>query len=355
VDDYGLARISGGLNLLDPVRATDVKMEFRNLLMSSLSPYSVQFAGREIAEGKLDLDLLYRINDGRMQGQNAIVMRDLVLGDKVESPGAASLPLGLAVALLKDANGVIDIELPVEGDLNDPKFRIGGVIWKAFVGLVTKIASAPFRLLGSLVGSESEDLGQFQFLAGRADLTPPELEKIVLLRQALRERPELAIEVSGGFVPAIDVPALQYLSLRAEVLSRLGEETVPAGEELLMLDARIRATLEALFAERFPAIALDTVQAAHRAAPADDPEGAPVLDDLAYAGELRDRLLAGVAIGEPELAALANQRAEAIRAAFLAGGEFAAERIAVTAPTEAEPEGEDWVLMELGLAVDHSP
>jgi hypothetical protein len=351
VDDYGLARIHGDLNLMDPLRATDITMEFRNLLMSNLSPYSVQFAGREIAEGKLDLDLLYRIENGRMTGQNDIVMSDLVLGAKVEHPGAASLPLGLAVALLKDANGVIDIELPVEGDVNDPQFRIGGVIWQAFVGLVTKIVSAPFRLLGRLVGADSEDLGQFRFLAGRADLTPPEREKIELLQKALRERPELAIEVSGGYVSAVDVPALQLGRLRDAVLRRAGVAATVEGEEIRLLDDRLHATLEAIFAERFPETPLDTLKAAHTVSPADDPEGEPVLDGLAYAAALRDRLLASEPIGQAELDALANARAAAIHEAFLAGDEFAAGRITVIAPSEAATEGADWVVMELGLAV----
>jgi hypothetical protein len=352
VDDYGLARISGGLNLMDPIRATDISMEFRNLLMSNLSPYTVQFAGREIAEGKLDLDLVYRIDDGLMQGDNDIVMSDLVLGDKVEHPGAASLPLGLAVALLKDANGVIDIKLPVEGDVNDPQFRIGGVVWQAFVGLVTKIVSAPFRLLGNLVGAETEDLGRFQFLAGRSDLTPPEMEKIALLQKALRERPELAIEVSGGFVAAVDVPALQYQRLRDAVLERIGEEEAPEGEEIRLLDERLRSALEALFAERFPETSLDTLKAAHTAPPAEDAEAEAVLDKLAYAADLRDRLLASEPIGQAELESLANARAAAIRQAFLAGGEFDASAITVTEPQETESEDGEWVLMELGVAVE---
>ena len=352
VDDYGMARIHGDLKLMDPFRATDITMEFHNLLMSNLSPYSVQFAGREIAEGKLDLDLLYRIDNGRMTGQNDIVMSDLVLGAKVEHPGASSLPLGLAVALLKDANGVIDIELPVEGDVNDPEFRIGGVIWQAFVGLVTKIVSAPFRLLGRLVGADSEDLGQFRFLAGRADLTPPEMEKIAMLQKALRERPELAIEVSGGFVAAVDVPALQHDRLRDAVLQRAGVAATVEGEEIRLLDNRLHTALEAIFVERFPETPLETLKAAHMEPPADDPEGEPVLDGLAYATDLRDRLLASEPIDRAELDALANARAAAIHEAFLAGGEFSAERITVIAPTEAETEGEDWVVMELGLAVE---
>jgi len=352
VDEYGLARIEGAMNLLDPVRSTDVTMEFRNLQMSNLSPYTVQFAGREIDEGKLNLDLGYRIADGQLQGQNAVVMSDLVLGDEVDSPDAVSLPLGLAVALLTDADGVIDIDLPVAGDINDPEFKIGGVIWKAFAGLITKIVTAPFRLLGALIGIDSEDLGQFQFLAGRADLTPPELEKVAQLQEALRQRPELAIEVSGPFDPAIDVPALQYQQLRSVVTERLGEDYANPDEEFRMLNEEIRIVFEALFVERFPDTPLDSVKADHLVPPADKPQGEPVLDQTAYAADLRDRLLASETVGQQDLEALANARAEAIRAAFIADGEFDAARIVIAAPSAAEPEESEWVVMELGVVAE---
>jgi hypothetical protein len=352
VDDYGLARIDGAMDLLDPVSKTDVTMEFRNLLMSNLSPYTIQFAGREIDEGKLDLDLTYRIDGGQLIGQNDIVMSDLVLGDEVDSPDAVSLPLGLAVALLTDANGVIDIDLPVEGDINDPEFAIGGVIWQAFVGLVTKVVTAPFRLLGSLIGIESEDLGQFQFLAGRTDLTPPELEKVEQLRQALQQRPELAIEVAGVFDPAVDVPALQFLRLRSEIIERIGEGYAQPGEELRMLSEEIRGGLEALFVERNPDVPLDSVKAVHLAPPADDPEGKPRLDDLAYATDLRDRLLAAEEIGQQDLDELANSRAEAVRTAFLASGKFDENRIVLVAPKASESDDGEWVVMELGVVAE---
>lgn len=352
VDEYGLARIEGAMDLLDPVRSTDVTMEFRNLRMSNLSPYSIDFAGRAIDEGKLNLDLVYRIEDGRMAGQNAIVMSELVLGEKIDSPNAASLPLGLAVALLTDANGVIDIDVPIEGDVNDPEFRLGGVIWKALTGLITKVVSAPFRLLGSLIGVESEDFGQFQFLAGRADLTPPELEKISQLQAALQQRPELAVEVGAVFDPAIDVPALQYQQLRAVVLARLGEGYASPGEKLSMLDEDIRAVFESLFAQRFPDVPLESVSAAHRAPPADDPEGEPVLDQLAYAADLRDRLLAAEDVGQPELDSLAITRAQAIRDAFLAGGGLDEARIAIGEPVAVKSQDPEWVVMELGVAAN---
>lgn len=350
VDEFGLARIEGSMRVLDPIGHTDVSLEFRNLLMSQLSPYSAQFAGREIDEGKLDLDLHYFIQQGQLQGQNDIVMSDIVLGAEVESPDAVSLPLGLAVALLKDSNGVIDIDLPVEGDINDPEFRIGGVVMKAIVGLITKVVSAPFRMLGALIGVDSEDFGQFQFLAGRSDLTPPELEKIIQLQQALNERPQLGIELSGVIDAAIDTPQLQFFRLRDTVLQRLGTEKSSEDQEIAMLDEELRSTLEAIFSERFPDESADSLKALHMAPPADDPEGKPVLDDLAYAVALRDRLLASEEISAADLDALANARAEAVRSAFLASGEFDESRIVIVAPSKVESEDGEWVPMELGVA-----
>lgn len=352
VDDYGLARIDGFMSPVDPTQQTDVTMQFRNLLMANFSPYSAEFAGREIEAGKLDLDLRYRLEAGALHGENAIVMSDLVLGDEVDNPDAASLPLELAVALLTDANGVIDINLPVEGDVNDPEFKIGGVIWQAFTGLITKVVSAPFRLLGNLIGIESEDLGQFEFLAGRYDLTPPEREKILQIGQALQQRPELNISVTGAFDPAIDTPALQYQRLKAAVVERIGQDNAPGEEAFRMLSEEIRAALEAIHLERFPAVPLEELKAAHRAPPEGDPEGQPVLDELAYAADLRDRLLAAEEITTQDLEALADTRAEAIRTAFLEGAALDAGRIQIEAPVATESEDGEWVVMELGVVTE---
>jgi uncharacterized protein involved in outer membrane biogenesis len=352
VDEYGLARIEGGMTVLDPLVDTDVSVEFRNLLMSSFSPYTVQFAGYKIAGGKLDLDLNYVIQQGQLAGQNDIVLSDVELGEKVDSPDAASLPLGLAIALLKDSEGVIDVDLPVEGDVNDPEFKIGGVVWKAIAGLITKVVSAPFRLLGNLIGIESEDLGTFQFLAGRTDLTPPELEKIGQLRQALEQRPELIVEISGVYDTDIDTPVLQYFELRNELLARLGEAPADDTLENELLDVKVRGVLETLYREQFPDADPEALKAAHTAPPADDPEGKPVLDDLAYATDLRDRLLAEITISAADLEALANQRARVIADAFLAESGFGADRVRLTEAQEVESEDGEWLVLELGVAAD---
>jgi hypothetical protein len=352
VDEYGLARIDGAMNLFDPLAKTNITVEFRNLAMSDLSPYSVQFAGRKIAEGKLDLELLYAIDGGMLQGQNDIVLSDLLLGEKVEHPDAASLPLGLAVALLKDANGVIDIDLPVEGDVNDPEFRIGGVIWQAFVGLITKVVTAPFRLLGSLIGVDSEDLGQFQFLPGRFDLTPPELEKVAQLQEALQQRPQLVVEIGGVYDPVLDTPALQQFRLREIALERMGREAGEReGTDVEMMDEEIRATLETLYTERFPDSSLDMLKAEYTTPPADS-KGKPELDQLAYSAGLWKRLWASEPIGQAELEALADQRAAALQEAFLVSGEFDPARVTVIAPSKVESEDGKWVSLELGMAAN---
>lgn len=352
VDEYGLARIEGSMNMLDPIRHTNVAVDFRNLLMPTLSPYTVQFAGREIDEGKLDLGLVYAIEEGQLHGENSVVLSDLVLGNKVDHPDAASLPLGLAVSLLKDADGVIKIDLPVDGDINDPEFRIGGVVWQAVTTLITKIVSAPFRLLGNLIGIDSEDFGQFEFLAGRADLTPPELEKIVKLEEALQKRPELQIEISGVTDKTIDIPALKLIRLRDIASERLGEGLGVQDDETLMLDEEIRAVVELMFTERFPEVPLEGLKTGHTVSPADNPDGKPVLDELAYATELWSRLLAAEVISDQDLTELANARAEVIRTAFLTSGQIDANRIAISEPTEVESEDGEWVMLELAVASD---
>ena len=352
VDKYGLARIEGSINVLDPTQKTAIQIQFRNLAMSNFSPYSAQFTGRKIDKGKIELGLRYNIDKGLLDGNNELVIRDLALGEKVDSPDASNLPLDLAIALLKDADGKIDVKLPVGGNVDDPDFQIGGVIWDAFTGLITDVAAAPFRMLGNLLGINAEELGQVEFLAGRADLTPPEREKIAQLQQALAQRPQLIIEISGVSAAAIDIAALKYSSLKSNLLARMGEDSIRNRESDIMLDVEIRSQLEILFIERFPATSLKALKAEHRLPPADDPTGKPQLDELAYAIDLKDRLLASENIGEPELLILAQARAEAVSRAFLASGEFASDRVVISEPTQVDSEDSEWVVMTLGVTTN---
>jgi len=314
VNDYGLSQISGTLNTFDPANHTNIELIFRNLSLSDYSPYTASFAGREIASGKMELNLKYQIDSGQLQGEHDLTLTNLTLGDRVDHPDASSLPLGLAVSLLKDANGVIELDLPVSGDMNDPEFKIGGIILKAFSNLLTKLVSAPFRLLGNLIGVTSEDLGNIEFEPGRADLTLPEIEKIVNLIRGLGERPELSLVIAGVADRRLDEPALKSAALRAEVIARLESEYEPGKD---MLDEEIVEVLEAILGERRPDLPLDEIKTPHMTPPADNAEGRLQLDELAYVAELRDRLLASVEITDSRLIELANERAKVIKGALL--------------------------------------
>ena len=227
VDQYGQAKIGGEVNVFDPLGFTDMTMIFRNIEMSSLTPYSGKFAGRKIEAGKLSLDLEYKIDNGKLLGDHQIVVDRIKLGGNVDSPGATSLPLDLAIALMEDKNGVIDIGLPIRGDLNDPEFSFGHLIGQALAKLITNIVTAPFRVLGAMFPGGSDSLDTVTFAPGKYILPPPEKEKIKKLAEALRQRPQLTLEVQGRYSAADDGTALKGLSVRRQLAAKLGTSAAP--------------------------------------------------------------------------------------------------------------------------------
>jgi uncharacterized protein involved in outer membrane biogenesis len=230
VDEYGSSKIEGEINAFDPKQFTDIAMVFRNLEMTNLTPYSGKFAGRKIDYGKLSLDLQYKVENSQLLGDNKIVIDSLKLGEKVESPDAINLPLGLAIALLRDANGIIDIGLPVTGNLDDPEFRYGGLIWKALVNLLTKIVTSPFRALGALFGDGEEILNAVNFEPGAGDIPPPEQEKLAKLLEALTRRPQLKLVVTGRYHSDADGQAIRQLQVRRALAETSGTVLEP-GED----------------------------------------------------------------------------------------------------------------------------
>lgn len=251
VDDYGLARAFGQINLFKPADFTDVRVIFRNVEMTRLTPYSATFAGRKINSGKLSLDLRYKFNQRRLEADNQVIMDRLTLGERVESPQAKDLPLDLAIAILQDANGRIELGLPVSGSLDDPQFSYGGILWTAFLNVVTKVVTAPFRALASLFGG-SEKFEDIAFEPGRARLTPPEREKLMRLAEALNKRPALVLTIHGVYADA-DRGALQDRQLRRTVAEKAGvqlEAREDAGP-LSTRDPNTRSAIESLFSDRF--------------------------------------------------------------------------------------------------------
>ncbi len=229
VDDYGSARVRGAIQPFQATEFTDLKLTFRNLEMTNLTPYSGKFAGRRIDSGKLSVDLEYKIKQRQLAGENKFIVNKLKLGERVESPDAMKLPLDLAIALLQDSNGVIDLDLPVSGSLDDPQFSYGRIIWKAIVNVLTKLVTAPFRALGNLLGANAEKFEAVGFDPGASGLLPPEKEKLKTLADALAKRPVLALTIEPGFDPAADRRALQEQAMRRDAASIAGVK-LAAGE-----------------------------------------------------------------------------------------------------------------------------
>ena len=189
-------QIVGNINPLGRDLFVDIRVDFKDIELSTMTPYAAKYAGYAIEKGKLSLSLKYLIEKRMVNAQNKILLDQFTFGDKVDSPTATKLPVRFAVSLLKDRNGLIDLDLPVTGSLDDPQFSVWAVIGQVLSNLLTKAATAPFALLGSLVGGAPE-LSHIEFAYGSADLDSPAQDKLKTLAKVLFERPALKLEIAG--------------------------------------------------------------------------------------------------------------------------------------------------------------
>lgn len=258
VDRYAPVTIKGSVNPFDPMASLDIATSFKRVELTTLTPYSGKFAGYRIRKGRLNLDLHYKITNGQLLAENKVVVEQLQLGEKVDSPDAVSLPLKLAIALLKDVDGKISIELPVSGDLNNPQFSVMPIIWQTLRNLIVKAAAAPFKMIGGLVsGGGSEDLGTVAFAPGSSDLSKDAEAALVKLSQALKERPALRLEIEGTAAKSSDGPLIAEQRLEREyqynyykMLQRRGDK-VPAQASLLEVpDSEKGPLLEGIYRTR---------------------------------------------------------------------------------------------------------
>jgi len=355
VDEHGFVSVTGDVTPLDLSAKTNITVAFQNVPMPKFTAYTIPFAGREIASGSLDLSLGYQVTDSQLNGENSIILRDFELGDEVPHPDAMSLPLGLAVALLKDSEGKIDIDLPVRGDLNDPEFSYGGVVMSALGNLIVKIVASPFTLLGKLIGVEADELESIKFLDGRSDLTPPEMQRAAKLAEALALRPELVLEISGVSDKAADGLALRTAQLDAAVEARITEMTSSGDNDEMYAD-HLKLALEQFFSEQQAAESGESALQALRdqfTTPTVVKEGkdpVPLLDELAYSNEIRRQLIDTQTLGESVFADLANERAENTRIAILANDEGLQDRINIAESRTVEKEPDKMIEMKVTLS-----
>jgi uncharacterized protein involved in outer membrane biogenesis len=367
VDDYGSARVRGSIQPFQATDFTDLKLTFRNLEMTKMTPYSGKFAGRRIDSGKLSADLEYKIKNRQLAGENKLIVNKLRLGERVDSPDALHLPLDLAIALLEDSNGIIDLDLPVSGSLDDPQFSYGKIVWKALVNVLTKLVTAPFRALGKLMGISAEKMEAVNFDPGNSVLTPPEQEKLKTLAEAMAKRPALTLALAPGYDPEADRHALQEQAMRTEAIAVAGIKLAP-GEAPGPVDVnnyKIQTWLEDRYAESAGKEAYTKLRASFQ------DKNAGVMDSQlverlsrrfktrdtgpvsAFHTELLERLTRQTKIPDETLVKLAQARGQVMHDALIKLG-LDASRIDVSAPV-IQTAKENLVGSKMSLGADVKP
>lgn len=341
VDEFGLVEINGAMNPLDVTGQTNITLAFSNLDLPSMTPYTVKFAGREIAEGKADIDLTYEIVESDLSASNNIVIRDIRLGERVESPDAMDLPLDLAVSLLKNSEGVIELNIPVSGDINDPEFAIGPVIRGAIGNAIRNIVTAPFRFLGSLIGSDDDPIDSIRFRAGRSDIAPPEQERLLKLVDALSQRPQLALQIPAPFDETVDKQALQETAVEQRIESLMSEASSDDQRE-----TQRQKILEQLYTAAGLSPDLQTIQ--QQMTSTDDEQSEAELDVLAYNAELKKQLIEAESVSDSQLQTLATQRQNAVFEFVQQNGKLNADQLQTQDSVSVETD-EGWLKMKFDL------
>jgi hypothetical protein len=324
-------QISGSINPLAAAAFADVKASFRDIDLPSFTPYSGKYAGYTIARGTLTMEVSYKLKDRKLAAQNRFLVDQFDFGEKVESKAATKLPVKLAVSLLKDKDGLIDLDLPIEGSLDDPKFRLGKVIWKVIGNLIGKAVTAPFALLGKLFGGGEQELSSIDFADGRDAPDEAARKKLDALAKALESRPALKLEATGRFSGEKDREGLRRLRLDRKVkaqkladLSKKGE--APASvDDVAVGENEYEALLKKAYKkEKFP-----------------KPRNVLGIAKDIPAQEMENLMLTNLPVTDDDMRQLALSRANAVKAYLTGPGKIEAARVFVLEPGEkpAEPAG----------------
>jgi len=330
----GMVKIDGEMDLFDPKRLTDLTINARQVKMPPVTPMSVRYIGHPIDEGKLDITLKYEITNSDLVGSNKFVTDGLALGDKVEGEGMVNLPFKLGVSLLTDKNGLITLEFPIEGNLDDPSFGLGNAIGSASKEIMSELIKSPFKLLGKLGGgSGDEDLRFVEFEAGSPELEVTATDRLTTLAAGAEQRPELILVVEGAWDEAADAAALKEAAFEAQMEGQL------ASQELF----------ESMYRETASGEAIDGLRAQNMVT--DASTGEQVLDETAYYRDLQAALIEAQPVDMAAVQALGEARAEAVRAYMVDTAGIDSGRVRVVeAVAVEEGEGEDdWVRCRLDI------
>jgi uncharacterized protein involved in outer membrane biogenesis len=325
-DRYAPFVLAGKINPLRKDLYVDVRADFKDMDLSTLTPYSGTYIGNAIEKGKLSFGLEYHIAKKKLQAKNDIRIDQLTLGETIDSPKATSLPVGLAIALLKDRNGEIKLDIPVAGEIDDPEFRVGKVVLKVLVNLLVKAATSPFALLSSLMGGE--DLGYVEFDYGLSSLSGENAKKLDGLVNALYERPGLKLEIAGHVDPVKDSEALTAGRMQNMIAAQKIRD-LPKKDDQSVSPESVRVS-----AAEYPVY----LKKAYKSGKFSKPRNVfGIAKDLPDA-EMEKLLLASIQITEDDLRQLASARSRMVKEMILETQKVEPERVFLIEPKSLTPE-----------------
>ncbi|MFL9920803.1 DUF748 domain-containing protein [Paraburkholderia fungorum] len=315
----GPLSIRGTVNPLIAKPALDLTASAHDIELTNLTPYSAKYAGYPITKGKLNVDLHYKLDNDQLNANNHIFIDQLTFGDHVENDTATKLPVRLAISLLKNSRGEIDVNLPVSGSLSNPEFSIGGLIWHAVLNLLQKAVTAPFSLIANAFGGNGEELGYVEFEPGSATLSDAADKKLDTIVKALADKASIRIDLIGRVDPAVDEPGLRTQYVERQVKQQKIKDVVGNGESVDLSTV----TVDPKEYDKY-------LTKAYKAADFKKPRNLVGLTKSLPDDEMKSALAANAPIDDASLRQLAQQRAQAVQQYF--DGKIDSSRVFIVAP-----------------------
>ncbi|MBA1433015.1 MAG: DUF748 domain-containing protein [Epsilonproteobacteria bacterium] len=344
VDKYGSTKLKGSVDSFNPKEYTDMRFDFKNLDLHAMSGYSASFTGYEIESGKLYLDLGYNILHAKLNATNNIMIKKIKLGREIEGENVNHLPLGFVIGLLEDNEGIIDIDMPIEGNVDEPDFKYGALVLKTVGNLIAKAVASPFKFLGSMMGLDGEALEFIAFEFGKNDITPPQREKLDKIAKLMRKRPKITLTINAVYDERDDKKAVKLQKLVAMVMKKSGDENAKSAKNALNIDV-----LEDVYAQLRDDGALDVLKTKlHKEYENED------AFNRAYQNALIELCTQIQPLEKRELESLAKARAKKIQTYLIEEKSLATKRV-VTADVIKQNDADDkTVHLGLNIVVESS-
>ncbi|VWC47179.1 exported protein [Burkholderia lata] len=315
----GPISIKGSVNPLIDKPALDLTATAHDIELTNLTPYSAKYAGYPITKGKLNVDLHYALENDQLKANNHIFIDQLTFGDRVENDTATKLPVKLAISLLKNTRGQIDVNLPVSGSLSNPEFSVGGLIWRAVLNLIAKAVTSPFSLLAHAFGSGGEDLGYVEFAPGSYQLDDAQQKKLDTVVKMLTEKPSIRLDLIGRVDPTKDTSGLGDAYVDRLVRQQKLKDVVGQGESIDPMSVKVEPAEYSKYLTR-----------AYKAADFKKPRNLIGLQKSLPDADMKKALAEHAPADDNALRALAQQRAQAVRQYL--DGKIDSSRVFVVAP-----------------------